>query len=195
MQDDFRDTPPPGRIATLLVWLGVAIEVAAVVAQVVLIYLLRNSRFRRGCGEQCAWESMGLLAIMSTMLPLILVGSVAALALAFRARRARTLEGASRFPYAMHATIAALPLLVVAALVESDRPLPVSAPKVADAPVETRDDQFVAGAAYATDEGIADPHACKGPSASFIAGCTRVAVRQRAATTSSGASIRGMTAR
>jgi hypothetical protein len=194
MQYDF-DSPSPARSTRIIGGLAKAVEAAAVIAQLVMIYVLLDSRHEAGCGERCAWTGMGLVAMLSFMLPLMLVGTVIALFFTFRARRAYRVDDASPIPYAMHATIASLPVFVFGALVLADRPLPPARPSVATAPVETRSDQYVAGAAYATDEGITDATGCAGHSDAFVAGCTRVALRQRQATSPSGASIRGMTAR
>jgi hypothetical protein len=189
------DSPSPARSTRIIGWLAKAVEAAAVIAQLVIIYVLIDSRHAAGCGEQCAWSGMGLVAMLSAMLPLMLVGTVIALFFTFRARRAYRLDEASPMPYALHATIVTLPVFVFGALVLADRPLPAAQPTVATAPVETRSDQYVAGAAYATDEGIIDAAGCAGHSDAFVAGCTRVAQRQRQATSPSGAAIRGMTAR
>jgi hypothetical protein len=156
--------------------IAVLVELIGVGAQGVMIYLLLDARHHAGCGEQCAMAAMGLVALLSAVAPLTLLATVIALVLLVRARRAYRMESATRWAMAPHAIIAAMPIALFAALNASGRPLPDDPPpaRFVQAPMTDRD-QYVAGAAFANDNGIDTTARCTAlpPSTSkaYVDGC------------------------
>ena len=124
---------------------------------------------------------MWLAMLLVNAASFALLGTAAAIVFAFRARRSRTLYGTPRTPIALHGLLATMPLAVAFAMHRYDVPLPEpSTPKYVDA--QERDkDRYVAGAAFATDNGIADIAQCatqtSEPNAAFVRGCEEVVRR------------------
>lgn len=165
----------------MAVRLAVVIEIVGVVAECVLIYLLLDARHQAGCGERCAMAGMGLVALSSAVMPLALASTVIAIVLGLRARRRYRVHVGARWPVISHGIGAVMPVAVLAALYLTDRPrAELRSTSVAEAPMTERD-QYVAGAAFATDNGVETAVGCSAPTPpppkAFLDGCLSVVRR------------------
>jgi hypothetical protein len=160
-------------------WIAWLFVVASVAVQLFLLSLAWDYRHNDpNCGEKCAWAGMGLVALFSASLWVVLPGLAATLWLLASALDRRRRDGGQSASLAMLGGTLALSALLVVQVALSDRKIaratPVPAEPVLDAAARRRNDE-VAGYSWASDNGIMRESDCARGNADFRNGCRKFA--------------------
>jgi hypothetical protein len=172
------EQPERSRHRPWLRWIAFGVEVAGVIVLIVLYQQVLDYRRTMGCGEQCAWKAMGLMAILYIGGYVIVPGALAALYLGRQAYLHWRQDDGLMATMILHAVPLVMLLGLVALVVVPPRaktvaPITVAPPSNAD--------QELAGYVWASDTVIMTEQDCIKGTTPFIEGCKRYARRHSAA--------------
>jgi hypothetical protein len=160
----------------------VLLEVAGASAQFFLMWQLIDHQKHMGCGERCAWEAMGLMAMLAVSMWVVIPGTLGALYnAAISVARWRDI-GDNITAVVFHAAVALLPILLMVVLIETDKPLPGAEEARKKAEALTPMGRYLSGIEWAQKNGVISPGDCKTAPANdseFLRGCTRIAENQQ----------------